>query len=54
MKFSMLVFVFALVAGFLYDFSRVNIRDNGKALLRAALDAAMILLFAILERGRWA
>ena len=54
MRFCMLVFVFALVAGFLYDISRVSIRDNGKALIRAALDAAMIILFAILERGRWA
>lgn len=53
MKIIMLIFCVLLVAGFVYDVSRINPRDNGKALTRAAIDAAMIIAFAILERGRW-
>ena len=53
MKILMLIFCVLLTAGFVYDISRVNVHDNGKALTRAAIDAAMIIAFAILERGRW-
>lgn len=50
MKVLMLIFCVLLTAVFVYDISRVN---SSKALVRAAIDAAMIIVFAILERGRW-
>lgn len=50
MKVLMFIFCILLTAVFVYDISRVN---SGKALVRAAIDAAMIIAFAILERGRW-
>ena len=54
-----LVFIFCglLALRFVWDFARMTKSKNADAFTRglmyAAFDAAMIILFAIVEKGRW-
>jgi len=57
MRFLMIVFCACLSVRFIWDFSEMSKSKNAevftKRMLSAAFDAAMIILFAILEKGRW-
>lgn len=57
MRFLMIVFCVCLSVRFIWDFSEMSKSKNAevftKRMLSAAFDAAMIILFAILEKGRW-
>ena len=57
MRFLMIVFCMCLSVRFIWDFSEMSKSKNAevftKRMLSAAFDAAMIILFAILEKGRW-
>ena len=56
---KLLVFVFCglLALRFVWDFSRMSKSKDATAFTRglmyAAFDAAVIILFAIIEKGRW-
>ena len=55
----LLVFVFCglLALRFVWDFSQMSKSKNAtvftRGLMYAAFDAAVIILFAIIEKGRW-
>ena len=57
MRLIMFVFCGLLALRFVWDFSQMsktkNAEDFTKRLLSAVFDAAMIILFAIIEKGRW-
>ena len=57
MRLIMFVFCGLLALRFVWDFSQMsktkNAEDFTKRLLSAVFDTAMIILFAILEKGRW-
>lgn len=53
MKALMIIMCFFLVGMFVYDFKKVNTPDGWKAFIRVSIDAFLIIVFAILERGRW-
>ena len=57
MRFLMIVFCACLSVRFVWDLSTMSKSKNAevftKRMLSAAFDAAMIILFAILEKGRW-
>lgn len=57
MRFLMIIFCACLSVRFIWDFSEMSKSKNAevftKRMLSAAFDAAMIILFAILEKGRW-
>ena len=53
MKLLMILFCCVLAGRMVYNFQRINTRNGGKWLIPATIDAAMIIAFAILEKGRW-
>lgn len=57
MRLLMFVFCGLLALRFVWDFSKMSKSKNATVfthqLMLAVFDAAMIILFAILERGRW-
>ena len=50
-----LVFLFCIILSvrFVYHLQRINCREGWKWLIEASFDAFMIIVFAIIEKGRW-
>lgn len=57
MRLLMFVFCGLLALRFVWDFSQMSKSKNAttftRGLMYAAFDAAVIILFAIIEKGRW-
>ena len=53
MKVIVILFCIILSVRFVYNFQKVNTVDGWKWCIKAAVDAFMIIGFAIIEKGRW-
>ena len=53
MKALFIIVAIILCARFVYNFQRINQVDGWKWFIKTAIDAFLIIAFAILEKGRW-